>query len=235
MKELLNKINSDHTLLDEWGYYLIYHISKPNKYYVGSTFTTRINGNQKGFYLRFYHHYWSLKNNRHANRYLQRVINKYGIEGLRFEILEISSNVLERSIRELYWIHQYNSSTDGYNLTCNTNIYFKKMSPEIREQASKKVSEKLKGRRPKNLDTLRELQKRKILEYENDILIREYSSAKEAGDILNIDYKKINNYLRGITKKCRDYPNKHWVYKDGLPPRKIKYNSNSNWKKKQDG
>lgn len=33
---------------------------------------------------------------------------------------------------------------------------------------------------------------------------------------------EINNFLRGRTKLCRDYPNKQWKYKDGLGVRKIK-------------
>lgn len=71
---------------------------------------------------------------------------------------------------------------------------------------------------------MRASQKRASLEYENGKFIAEYESATEAGRLLGIPFQKINNYLRGITKFCRDFPNKKWVYKDGKPTRKIKTN-----------
>ena len=56
------------------------------------------------------------------------------------------------------------------------------------------------------------LQNRKVLEYENNIFVKEYSNAKDAAKILNIKYTTLNNILTGKTQKCREYPNKTWIY-----------------------
>jgi len=49
-------------------------------------------------------HICELQNNKHHSRYLQRVVNKYGLEGLRFEIIEFCEP--NRCLNlEQYWIN----------------------------------------------------------------------------------------------------------------------------------
>lgn len=78
---------------------------------------------------------------------------------------------------------------------------------------------------------MREMQKRAIIEYENGIFIREYSSCKEAGDVLDVNYKLINNVLRRKVKYIKQYPNKTWIYKDGQEVHSMRKNNKSAWKK----
>lgn len=94
------------------GIYKIWHIEKPLDLYIGSTgFTTypECNG---GFARRWIVHLRLLKNNKHHNRHLQFVVNKYGIEGLRLSIIETcSENFIAR---EQHYIDTLNST---YNHT----------------------------------------------------------------------------------------------------------------------
>ncbi len=64
-------------------------------------------------------HFGDLKCNQHANKYLQRHFNKYGINDLKFSIIEELTN--DREIlgkREKFWIEFYksNESNFGFNL-----------------------------------------------------------------------------------------------------------------------
>ena len=54
----------------------------------------------------------------------------------------------------------------------------------------------------------------KYLKLKRNKNIKEYSNATEASKILNIKYYTIHNILSGKTKKCREYPNKLWIYSD---------------------
>jgi len=62
------------------GVYTIEFINKPNLYYVGSTMAKGTNSpSSKGFYTRWNSHFRDLKNKKHTNSYLQRIVNKYGL------------------------------------------------------------------------------------------------------------------------------------------------------------
>lgn len=83
------------------GIYKIYHELFPTKMYVGSTVR---NSNSSGFIRRWGRHFTDLSKGKHGNQKLQRVVNKYGISGLRFEIIEIvqdRDNIIQR---EQHWI-----------------------------------------------------------------------------------------------------------------------------------
>lgn len=67
-----------------------------NKQYIGST--------SESFKIRFIHHKWSLKNNKHKNSHLQHAWNKYGEDVFIFKVIEeVEDMILER---EQYWIDQ---------------------------------------------------------------------------------------------------------------------------------
>ena len=83
------------------GIYKIFHETCPTRLYVGSTVKrTRFSG----FVPRWCRHYNDLLKNNHCNKKLQRVVNKYGIAGLRFEILEAVSDNTQIIMKEQYWI-----------------------------------------------------------------------------------------------------------------------------------
>lgn len=71
------------------GVYFIYSLLHPNKVYVGSASR---NGNktrsQNGFWKRWHEHFNDFVKGTHSCTHLQRIVNKYGIDVLRFMIIE---------------------------------------------------------------------------------------------------------------------------------------------------
>jgi hypothetical protein len=184
-------------------------------------------GSSSNIYMRFRDHKSKLNNNKHANGYLQNSWNKYGENNFKFSIIELcdKNNLL---FKENFYIEKNNSlnGRKGFNLVTaerKDDLYCNK-------DYLKKLSLSKIGKIPKNMEYCRNKQKRAVLEYDNNTLIKEYSSCKEAGKILKINYKKINNVLRGVIKKTKEYPNKTWVYKDKNPTRRVK-NYHSGWNK----
>jgi group I intron endonuclease len=78
-----------------------------------------------------------------SGKYIKRAIEKYGTENFEKEIIEECSNdILDE--REKYWINEYNTFENGYNLTLggqNGWMTGKKHTEETKE----KISKKLKG------------------------------------------------------------------------------------------
>ena len=84
------------------GIYAIYHEAKPQRLYIGST--TQITADRpshRGFYKRFYDHTRELKQGKHHSKYLQNTVNKYGLDGLKFKILQICNKESQADIRSL--------------------------------------------------------------------------------------------------------------------------------------
>lgn len=112
LKYDINKVSKN-------GVYRIYHVEKPGIFYVGSTKREYKQKTCKnGCYGRWVEHYLLLKKNKHHSQYLQNTINKYGIDGIRFEvILNIEWNVREV---EKEYIDLYDSYNSGYNCSEET-------------------------------------------------------------------------------------------------------------------
>jgi group I intron endonuclease len=72
----------------------IYQISINSKTYIGSA---------TNIYNRKHRHLHDLKNNKHCNGKLQNYFNKYGIENLLFEVIEVC-DIESLLIREQYFI-----------------------------------------------------------------------------------------------------------------------------------
>lgn len=115
-----------------------------NLVYIGSV--GKINKYKKwtGFKLRWLHHLSSLLLNKHHNKRLQNIVNKYGIEDLQFSIIEITKpkNAITR---EQYWIDYYDSFNNGLNLrpVAESNLG-RKTSTETKLKQSKSISKALK-------------------------------------------------------------------------------------------
>lgn len=76
----------------------IYQISINSKTYIGSA---------TNIYNRKHRHLHDLKNNKHCNGKLQNYFNKYGIENLLFEVIEVC-DIESLLIREQYFIDSKN-------------------------------------------------------------------------------------------------------------------------------
>ncbi len=62
-------------------------------------------------------HFSNLRHNRHHNQYLQHACNKYGVKSLYIEILESDIPSDKVDDRERYWITEFDSFDNGYNLS----------------------------------------------------------------------------------------------------------------------
>lgn len=80
-----------------------------NKVYVGSTFVK--------FSQRFILHKSRLNRNTHHSPHLQNAWNKYGEDAFEFKVIEILDNNEEITLREEYWINEFNAVLNGYNVT----------------------------------------------------------------------------------------------------------------------
>ena len=186
------------------GVYKIYHISKPEVLYIGSTFRQPLKKVCKnGFYGRWIEHYNSLKKKTHYNTYLQNVINKYGLSGLRFEIIEIVNNIEEVRLKELYYINQLNTIQIGYNTSTDTE------HPTMTIEHRLQLSNRMKLNNPmKNKDTAKKVGKLisdinsiGLLAYDkNGTFKYKFKNSFIAGQELQTDSSNINRAANGITK-----------------------------------
>lgn len=99
----------------------IYRLSIGEHSYIGSS---------KNLYSRLYEHRTDLLKNRHTNPFLQKVVNKYGVESIVIDIIELCNKDI-RIQREAYWIKELKSDMNLKDpVTC-----------ELSESSKKKLSE----------------------------------------------------------------------------------------------
>jgi len=118
--EILNYTSHSLIELQSIGIYKIEHSSQPGKVYIGSAIGLNSNRSFFGFLRRWCRHLTELKNKNHCNRKLQRIVNKYGLSGLKFSIIERCSQE-NGIIRENYYIETYDSYKKGLNLRPKAN------------------------------------------------------------------------------------------------------------------
>lgn len=112
---------------------------KTGRIYVGSaTRTNYCYYRDRGFAHRWKRHILDLKFGNHSNRFLSRHVEKYGINDLFFEILDINEPSLCESI-ELYWINTLNTVSDGFNLVYDTKLSRGKSHPSYKNVDEKSI------------------------------------------------------------------------------------------------
>lgn len=163
-----------------------------NKVYVGST---------KNFIKREKVHFKLLVQNKHWNLKLQRSFNCHGIDNFKFKIIEVLPYEKEIIIqRENFWIHYFNSKSNGYNIAdasfgdCLSNHPNKE---EIKIKIS--IGLKLKFSRLSDLE-----RKEKFGQYgsTNGMFGKKHSdSAKRNISEKNKQYKLINGVGKNYGKK----------------------------------
>jgi group I intron endonuclease len=185
--------------LTKRGVYKITHVQKPELFYIGSASSYNNKKIQKGFYIRFYHHLKDLRNNKHNSKYLQNVVNKYGIEGIRFEILEIIESTDRKLIleREQYYLDTlkpvYNSSTTA---RCPTVPFT--------EERKKAISARFKG--IKLPEIVYEQLRVKVYQFSKaGVLIKLHDSIEEASKLTNTDRGSISNAASGKRSSAGGY------------------------------
>lgn len=199
----------------ENGIYVIYHEDKPNIYYVGSVFRNGIKQSAKGFNSRWREHKIFLRKNKHHSKYLQRVVNKYGIEKLKFEIVEIMYDKDNIKDRETFYIQKFNSFHNGYNSTEQAekvNV----MSIEQRE----KHSARMKINNPmKNKETCK-----KVSDYRSQMMSKEIqqfsldgtylNTFKNSGDAATLNKVDASNINRAANGKSKSSANSLWIFSE---------------------
>lgn len=165
------------------GVYTITNIVN-NKIYVGSAAVAFID--------RFTSHKKLLKENRHFNRLLQNAYNKYGLESLKFEILE--TYLPEHCLgAEQYWMNMLNSANRkyGYNLspTAGNNSGYK-FTKEQKEKM--KLTKVFRGTN--------------IFQYDlNGNFIQSFKSLMEAERILKISHFLISMNINNRCKTANNF------------------------------
>ena len=154
----------------------IYRLSVAEHSYIGSS---------KNLYARLNEHRVDLYNGNHGNPFLQKVVNKYGLEAIVIDILELCEPE-DRTIREKYWITTLSSDMNLKDpVTC-----------ELSEESRRKVSESLKkgyeiGRHTKRFQSATI----DCYDFFGDY-ITTFSTKEEAAYNCNISVKEVTACLR---------------------------------------
>lgn len=143
---------------------------KPYRFYIGST---------TDYVRRKAVHTLRLKKNIHHSRMMQAHCNKYGLEDLKFEVLEIIRNAEFLLIAEQSFINMFMPPFNS-SLTAKNNLGIK-LGPQS-AQHRKRISTANTGRIVK--ESTRELRRKKLYKYtiQGD-LIKTYNSLTEAREI----------------------------------------------------
>lgn len=83
--------------MGEHGVYKLFHIDDPDKIYIGSSISRKRDDRfYGGFYVRWSFHLSSLRRKKHECKSLQKYVNSHGVDGIRFEILEVTESFYVR-------------------------------------------------------------------------------------------------------------------------------------------
>lgn len=198
------------------GIYKLYFKSNPDKVYIGSASGVKSKyEKRRGFYGRLYTHGLALINKRHHSPKLQNYVNKYGFEGISFEIIELCSKDQLKE-REEYFIRKYDAVKIGFNCTHDGYSNGGIISKEVKLLANKKTSDALKGRIPDNWLSIKGIRAKPVLELINNIIVKEYKSLTIMCIENNLSYKTYSQVLRKKIRLPRKFinENKYWIYKE---------------------
>lgn len=163
---------------DSSGIYLISMPEVSGLVYIGSA--------AQSIRHRWRQHICDLLAERHGNSLLQRAVKKYGIDKLRFEILELCA-VEEVLQREQAWIGRY-SWDDLFNLNPNASS---RLGAKLSEENRLKLAESHGG-----------ISSPEILQ----LIVEEYAQGATQGALAqkyNVDRSSIRNYLMRLEVKIR--------------------------------
>lgn len=215
------------------GIYLIYHMNKPKIYYVGSALRKSNNKSKKGVQSRWREHLCLLKNNKHHSPYLQNIFNKYGIDGIRFEMIdEVDENINIKDLRilEKQYIIKYNCIENGYNSSEVTYGY--SMGLEQRKKQSERMKLNNPMKNPTNVKkAIENREPNPLLQYDLEgNFIKEYKNTQEASNYINRHTTSISEAVRGKRNKCN---NSIWIRKNEFSEELLKFKIKQNKTKKK--
>lgn len=172
------------------GVYKMFHIFDCSLIYIGSSNTKGKKRNQNGVYARWLHHIGLLKSKKHYCKKLQSIVDGNGLDGLRFQIIEICKDTADCKEREQYYLDKLNPSLN--NSKSSTSPLGVKHSEETRARR-RETSQHL--RLP---EYVYEKLRQEIFQFNLEgVLLCKYKSIQEASDKTQIDRGSINNCALG--------------------------------------
>jgi group I intron endonuclease len=142
VKQLLFSLE-DLTNIFQKGVYKIIHLDKPELCYIGSATMQGKNIARCGFYIRWLRHFQDFKKGTHHSNYLQRVVNKYGINNLRFIILEVCESVEESLEKEQYYLDILNPEYNACKIATNSSGFKHSKITKLKMSTSRKGKKKV--------------------------------------------------------------------------------------------
>lgn len=180
------------------GIYKMSHINKKGLFYIGSASNVKgVKDCKKGFYRRFLEHIHFLENKKHSSKFLQNVVNKYGIEGIRFEIIEVIDVLYENNRSFILEREQY--YLDLLKPVYNTSSKASCPTVEYTDERRKAASDRRKGKKlPKSAYEKIQV---KVSQYSLDnIFLETFDSIKIASDCTGIERSGISRSASGHRK-----------------------------------
>lgn len=199
MSKLKGKVTTGQEIkeLTSVGIYKMYHIKNNDLFYIGSA--KRTNGKKKclnGFYRRFLEHIHYFENKKHNCFDLQKVVNESGVEGIRFEVLEVLDGLDSNYIlsREQFYM---DTLKPFYNISKNSRCCVIEYTPERR----KALSDRLKGK--KLPDSAYNKLRVKVAQHDLDWnFIKEFDSIQEASNQTGVERSSISRCIYAIRRKA---------------------------------
>jgi hypothetical protein len=220
--------------LTQIGIYKIWFINDlKNRVYIGSALRNGKGKYEKGFLSRWNLHLSNLINNDNCTPKLQHAFNKYGIENIRFEIIDILKlgyHYRYYEIIETGYISKYNAVKNGWNINKNGKNC---IGTPMREEVKKKISILNSGKNNGMYGKFGKLNAMSKTVYQYDLdgnFIKEWESAREIERILGISYKQISQSFKTNSKFCKGYI-WHLINMGNKIDKYIKYDPLQNLKK----
>lgn len=168
-----------------------------NKVYIGQT---------KSIYSRLIDHKNALKNDKHDNSHLQRSFNKYGIDNFSFNVIEYCDQQYLTEKEKFYISEQI----ECYNIREAIDSVIHPKRQLISEETRKLLSDIKKGKIPSNLDSIQQMNNRKIAYYINDELIEIFDSCIKAATFFGMKGNSFHQYINK-NRKSKYFPNNYKI------------------------
>lgn len=173
-------------------------ISGSDKYYIGSSCN---------IHKRIIAHKNLLKLNKHANKYLQNITNKYGLESIEITILELC-DIVDQYGREQYYVDLLKPEINLKIVDINTSLGLK-----ASDETRLKMSQTRKGHitSEETKEKIRESQGSKVAQLNKDMkLVKIWKSMNEC-EKFGFSHSAISNVCR---KKRKSHKGYIWILYD---------------------
>lgn len=195
--------------LSKIGIYKLWFENDPKKRpYIGSAVRKGVHYSKKGFLSRLNLHLSNLINNHNCTPKLQNAFNKYGLDNLRFEIIEIleegKPNTYYAEIETKY-IAEFDSVKNGWNININGKNC---VGTPMREEVKIKIGAANSGKNNGMYGKFNEKNPTSKRVYQYDLdgnFIKGWESAREIERTLHICYKQISQSMKTKSKYCKGF------------------------------